>query len=69
LTEDDALAVQRIRAKCEALRFDLADAVGVALADRDTTDQILTHDQGDFRAVEPLTAGMMKTFRILSSDL
>ena len=65
---NDILVAQRIRAQYEALRLDLADAVGVVLADRYRTDQILTLGQQGFRAIEPLTAGMT-AFRILPADL
>ncbi|MFJ9057414.1 hypothetical protein [Streptomyces sp. NPDC102409] len=40
------------------LRLDLADAVGVVLADRCRTDRISTLDQRDFRAITPLTPGL-----------
>jgi predicted nucleic acid-binding protein len=64
----DIVAAQGIRAKYEGMRLDLADAVGVVLADRYKTDRILTLDQRDFRAIEPLTAGL-HVFRILPADL
>jgi predicted nucleic acid-binding protein len=64
----DIVAAQGIRAKYEGMRLDLADAVGVVLADRYKTDRILTLDQRDFRAIEPLTAGL-HAFRILPADL
>ena len=64
----DLAAAQEIRAKYEGLRLDLADAVGVVLADRFRTDSIFTLDQRDFRAIEPLTHGI-KSFRILPADL
>ncbi|WP_336085199.1 type II toxin-antitoxin system VapC family toxin [Nocardia sp. SSK8] len=64
----DLAAAQTIRAKYEGLRLDLADAVGVALADKYRTDCIFTLGQRDFRAVEPLTPGAA-TFRILPADL
>jgi hypothetical protein len=51
----------------EELRLDLANAVGVVLADRYRTDQILTLDQRDYRAIEPLTRGF-SSFRILPAD-
>ncbi|WP_280302700.1 hypothetical protein [Nocardia neocaledoniensis] len=50
------------------MRLDLADAVGVALADKYRTDRIFTLDQRDFRAIEPLTPGVA-AFRILPADL
>jgi len=52
LKPGDIVAAQRIRAKYEALHLDLADAVGVVLADRYKTDRILTLDQRDYRAIE-----------------
>ncbi|MFB7878106.1 type II toxin-antitoxin system VapC family toxin [Nocardia sp. NPDC056064] len=64
----DLAAAQTIRAKYEGLRLDLADAVGVALADKYRTDCIFTLDQRDFRAIEPLTPGVA-AFRILPADL
>ncbi|UGT53587.1 type II toxin-antitoxin system VapC family toxin [Nocardia asteroides] len=64
----DLAAAQTIRAKYEGLRLDLADAVGVALADKYRTDSIFTLDQRDFRAIEPLTPGVA-AFRILPADL
>lgn len=68
LKPSDIVAAQGIRAKYAALRLDLADAVGVILADRYKTNRILTLDQRDFRAIEPLTPGM-HAFRILPADL
>ncbi|MFC4124847.1 type II toxin-antitoxin system VapC family toxin [Nocardia rhizosphaerae] len=64
----DLTAAQTVRAKYEGLRLDLADAVGVALADKYRTDCIFTLDQRDFRAIEPLTPGV-EAFRILPADL
>lgn len=64
----DLVTAQTLRAKYEGLRLDLADAVGVVLADRYRTDRIFTLDQRDYRAIEPLTPGMT-AFRILPADL
>ncbi|MCP2277153.1 Predicted nucleic acid-binding protein, contains PIN domain [Nocardia amikacinitolerans] len=64
----DLASAQSIRSKYEGLRLDLADAVGVALADKYRTDCIFTLDQRDFRAIEPLTPGVA-AFRILPADL
>jgi predicted nucleic acid-binding protein len=64
----DIVAAQGVRAKYEALHLDLADAVGVVVADRYRTDRILTLDQRDYRAIEPLTPGL-HAFRILPADL
>ncbi|MBV9023497.1 MAG: PIN domain-containing protein [Streptomycetaceae bacterium] len=63
----DLVAAHEVRAKYEGLRLDLADAVGVVLADRYRTDQIFTLDQRDYRAIEPLTRGF-SSFRILPAD-
>ena len=68
LKPSDIVAAQGIRAMYEALHLDLADAVGVVLADRYKTDRILTLDQRDYRAITPLTAGL-HAFRILPADL
>lgn len=64
----DIVAAQGIRAKYESLQLDLADAVGVMLADRYKTDRILTLDQRDYRAIKPLTHGF-QAFRVLPADL
>ncbi|MFD4373577.1 PIN domain-containing protein [Streptomyces sp. NPDC058486] len=63
----DLVSAHAVRAKYEGLRLDLADAVGVVLADRYRTDRIFTLDQRDYRAVEPLTRGL-PAFRILPVD-
>lgn len=63
----DLIAAHDVRAKYEGLRLDLADAVGVVLADRFRTDRIFTLDQRDFRAITPLTAGF-SVFRLLPAD-
>ncbi len=63
----DLHTAHEVRQKYEGLRLDLADAVGVVLADRCRTDRILTLDQRDFRAVSPLTPGL-DSFRILPAD-
>lgn len=67
LRPDDLASAHEIRAKYEGLRLDMADAVGVVLADRYRTDQIFTLDQRDFRAIAPLTRGI-SAFRILPAD-
>ncbi|UGT61193.1 type II toxin-antitoxin system VapC family toxin [Nocardia asteroides] len=64
----DLSTAQSVRAKYEGLQLDLADAVGVALADKYKTDQVFTLDQRDFRAIEPLTPDF-RSFRILPADL
>ena len=63
----DLVSAQEIRTKYEHLRLDLADAVGVVLADRYHTDRIFTLDQRDYRAVTPLTRGF-PAFRIVPAD-
>lgn len=68
LKPSDIVAAQGIRARYEAMHLDLADAVGVILADRYKTDRILTLDQRDYRAMKPITAGF-HSFRILPADL
>ena len=68
LRQADLVAAQSVRGKYEGLRLDLADAVGVVLADRYKTDCIFTLDQRDYRAIEPLTPGVV-AFRIFPADL
>lgn len=63
----DLVAAHEVRTKYHGLRLDLADSVGVVLADRYRTDQIFTLDQRDFRAIEPLTRGL-DSFRVLPAD-
>ncbi|MEV6073930.1 hypothetical protein AB0L80_02255 [Streptomyces sp. NPDC052069] len=60
-------AAQEVRQSPEGLRLDLADAVGVVLADRYRTNRIFTLDQRDFRAMTPLTPGL-DAFRVLPAD-
>lgn len=64
----DLVTAHEVRQKYEGLRLDLADAVGVVLADRYKTDLVFTLDQRDFRAITPLTAGL-ESFRIFPADL
>lgn len=63
----DLLTAHEVRQKYEGLRLDLADAVGVVLADRYRTDAVFTLDQRDFRTIVPLTPGI-PAFRILPAD-
>ncbi|MGW4835566.1 PIN domain-containing protein [Streptomyces globisporus] len=63
----DLHTAHEVRQKYEGLRLDLADAVGVVLADRYRTERIFTLDQRDFRAMSPLTPGL-DSFRILPAD-
>lgn len=67
LKHGDLVAAHEVRRKYDGLRLDLADAVGVVLADRYRTDRILTLDQRDYRAITPLTPGLT-AFRILPAD-
>jgi uncharacterized protein len=67
LKPDDLITAQGVRGKYEDLKLDLADAVGVVLADKFKTDRIFTLDQRDFRAITPLTKGF-SAFRILPAD-
>ncbi|MFI9461779.1 PIN domain-containing protein [Streptomyces xiamenensis] len=63
----DLASAHQVRMKYEGLRLDLADAVGVVLADRYKTDRILTLDHRDYRAITPLTPGL-SAFRVLPAD-
>jgi predicted nucleic acid-binding protein len=60
----DLVVAHDVRRKYEGLRLDLADAVGVVLADRYKTNRIFTLDQRDYRAIIPLTPGLT-AFHIL----
>jgi uncharacterized protein len=68
LDHTDLAAAQGVRLQYKGLGLDLADAVGVVLADRYKTDCIFTLDQRDYRAIKPLSKGF-KAFRILPADL
>ena len=68
LKHTDLAAAAQVRAKYESLRLDLADCIGVVLADRYRTNEIFTLDQRDYRAITPLTPGL-DTFRVLPADL
>lgn len=63
----DLASAHGVRGQYKDLRLDLADAVGVVLADRYKTNQVFTLDQRDYRAIRPLTKGFA-TFRILPAD-
>lgn len=67
VTSADLTRAHEIRCRYESLRLDLADAIGVVLADKYHTDRILTLDQRDFRAITPLTP-RFTAFRILPAD-
>lgn len=58
---------QRVRRHYADLDLDLADAVTVALAERLETNEILTLDRRDFRAIRPLSHH--RAFRLLPDDL
>lgn len=64
----DLTAAHEVRRRYEALQLDLADAVGVVIADRYRTNRIFTLDQRDFRAMTPLTPGFT-AFEILPADV
>lgn len=66
LTNPDLIAAADVRARYASLKLDLADAVGVVLADRHRTNTIFTLDQRDFRAIVPLSN--FDAFRILPAD-
>lgn len=67
LTNADLVAAAEVRTRYASLKLDLADAVGVVLADRHRTNEIFTLDQRDFRVIVPLTANF-DAFRILPAD-
>lgn len=63
----DLVDAHTVRATYPSLELDLADCVGVVLADKHDTNLIFTLDQGDFRAIRPLTA-RFDAFRLLPAD-
>jgi predicted nucleic acid-binding protein len=65
---EDVTRALGVRIQYASLELDLADAVGVVLADRYRTNRIFTLDQRDFRAIKPLTKGF-DAFTILPADL
>lgn len=67
LRQADLVTAHEIRVKYEALALDLADAVGVVLADKYRTDRIFTLDYRDFRSITPLTGGF-RSFHLLPAD-
>lgn len=67
LSNADLIAASDVRVHYPSLELDLADAVGVVLADRHRTNEIFTLDQRDFRAIRPLTK-RFDSFRILPAD-
>ncbi|WP_431967023.1 PIN domain-containing protein [Nocardia sp. bgisy134] len=67
IDHDDLRASQQIMGQYRGLRLDLADAVNVVLAERYLTNDILTLDEKDFRAIRPLTPAH-PSFRLLLQD-
>ncbi len=67
VTNDDLLTAAEVRSLYAGLELDLADAVGVVLADRHRTNRVFTLDQRDFRVIRPLTPGF-DHFTILPAD-
>ena len=65
LTRDEMRAARDVVAQYRDLELGLADASLVVLAKRFGTRRILTLDERDFRAIEPLQGG---AFQILPSD-
>ncbi|RBO90903.1 PIN domain-containing protein [Nocardia puris] len=64
---DDVRVAQKVIGQYRGLRLDLADAVNVVLAERYLTNDILTLDEKDFRALRPLTPAH-NAFRLLLQD-
>jgi uncharacterized protein len=60
-------AAAQVQARYTDLDPDLADAVNVVLAARYRTNDVLTIDRRDFRAIRPLTPDQW--FRLLPDDL
>jgi predicted nucleic acid-binding protein len=67
LRHADLVTAHGVRAQYKDLHVDMADAVGVVLADRYNTDCIFTLDQRDYRALRPLTK-RFRAFRVLPAD-
>lgn len=63
----DIRVAQQVLGQYRGLRLDLADAVNVVLAERYLTNDILTLDEKDLRAVRPLTPAH-RAFRLLLQD-
>lgn len=62
----DLERAHQVRLDYPDLTLDLADAVGVVLADRQQTNLIFTLDQRGFRALRPLSRH--DSFRLLPAD-
>lgn len=67
IDRDDLRVAQSIIGQYRGLRLDLADAINVVLAERYLTNDMLTLDEKDFRAVRPLTPAH-SSFRLLLQD-
>ncbi|MFT3872245.1 MAG: PIN domain-containing protein [Nocardioides sp.] len=67
VSNDDLLSAGQVRLAYRSLELDLADGIGVVIADRYRTNRIFTLDQRDFRVVKPLTRGFA-SFTILPAD-
>lgn len=65
LTPEEHGLVLELHDRYEALNLGLADLSVVVLAHRFRTRRLLTFDERDFRAVEPIAGG---TFRLLPAD-
>jgi len=65
---DDLRSARQLVAKHRDLKIGLTDAVNVVLAERFETNEILTTDQRNFRAITPLSR-RFAAFRLLPSDL
>ncbi|MCV7192536.1 PIN domain-containing protein [Mycolicibacterium brumae] len=67
VANDDLIAAAGVRTAYAGLELDLADGLGVVIADRYRTNRIFTLDLRDFRAITPLTPGF-GSFTILPAD-
>lgn len=67
VSNDDLIAAGQVRSAYAGLKLDLADGLGVVIADRYRTNRIFTLDLRDFRAITPLTPGF-DSFIILPAD-
>jgi len=67
IDRDDIRLAQKVMGRYRGLRLDLADAVNVVLAERYLTNDILTLDEKDFRAIRPLTRAH-PAFRLIIQD-
>lgn len=65
LTPDEMRAARGVATRYRDLELGLADASLVVLARRFGTRRILTLDERDFRAIEPLQGG---AFQLLPAD-